>query len=201
MKPYKEAKHVVIDIETMGIETGAPIIQIAAASVLYNEKENCPIVQSEFCRFISLESNANKGLTKFDGDTLEWWLNQAERSKEAMNVLKEVAHGDRLYDVISEYLDWDYLFGTSSDDNIDTYYWSRGTDFDFRHLGNAFKLFGFQTPWKFWQLRDLRTIDDPAFVGDYTRPKDLHDARLDVDNAVHLLCWAIWRQCPAHYQK
>lgn len=201
MKPYKESKHVVIDIETLGIETGAPIIQIAAASVLYDEKVGAPIVQSEFCRFISLESNANKGLTKFNGDTVEWWLNQAESSKEAMNVLKEAAHGDRLYDVISEYIDWDYLFGAYSDDHIDTYYWSRGTDFDFRHLGNAFKIYGFETPWEFWQLRDLRTIDDPAFVGNYQRPKDVHDARLDVNNAVELLCWAIWCQYTAHAQE
>ena len=187
MKPYAESTHVVVDIETLGIETGSPIIQIAAMRLRLEDDR--AVIDEKFNNYINLESNFAAGLTTYNPNTIEWWLCQARQNEVAFDALTYAIHGKNLEDVVQDFNWW---LKHRVDEN--TYFWSRGMDFDFRHLEHALKRFFFEPPWHFWQLRDIRTIDDPVFLGNYQRGYNPHDALVDVDNDIQLLAWAIYKK-------
>ena len=193
MKPYTESQHIVLDIETLGVETGAPIIQIAAQALWLNKETKTPVVSDMFSRYINLRSNADLGLTKFEPATLIWWLNQSKKSLVAEDVLRQTFGGDDWDDVILGFWTWVNSLGLDWDN---TYYWSRGSDFDFRHLNNVFEKTNTMIPWEFWQIRDIRTIDDPLFLKNYQRRLNNHNAQTDVENEIDMLSWALFGQHP-----
>lgn len=186
---YADSWHIVLDIETLGIETGAPIIQIAAK--ILKHKDGVPVIVYDFNRYINLQSNIDAGLRTLDEDTLLWWLDQYKNHNS--DTLEQAVSGDALDDVLYDFAEF---IRDCVPADADKFFWSRGIDFDFRHLAHAFEVFDIRVPWKFWECRDLRTIDDKAFLGDFVKDKNNHDARTDTLNDLTLLSWAIWKQRP-----
>ena len=127
----------VIDIETLGTEPGSTILEIAASCGAYGLA-------------LLIDPNSHPG--KFDLDTLLWWSTVPERpAKQRAFDSSERRYGleialNRLNDFIKE--------------NEPDYFWGCSPDFDYKHLEYWFKHFQIEIPWKYYQLRDVRTIRD-----------------------------------------
>jgi len=128
--------HVMIDIETLGRDADAPILQIGLVRFdsdgLHEESEET----------VGLRSNQEVGQWGVEADTLLWWLEQ----KTADHVL--ASPGDiesALRTVIEVTLDADAV-------------WACSPKFDCEILEHAYRQVGLQIPWAFYDLADVRTL-------------------------------------------
>lgn len=161
---YTKCSHLVVDIETLGTEIGCPIIQIGAVSV--KKEFGQWVIENVFSQSVTIESNIFFGFTKFSDETISFW----GKNKDAFS---DIFKSEKVpVDCALE------SFVKSIPQGID-YFWSKGTDFDFPILKNAIRRFGFCVPWKYHQVRDLRTIMNPLFTGDYNLGKVVHTAISD----------------------
>lgn len=127
----------VIDIETLGTEPGATILEISA----WCGADGIDLL---------IDPNSHPG--KFELDTLLWWATVPEKpakqkafDSSADRYGLEIAL-NRLNDFIKR-IEPDYFWGCSP-------------DFDYKHLEYWYKYFQIEIPWKYYQLRDVRTIRD-----------------------------------------
>lgn len=135
--------HVMLDLETLGKDPGCIILSIGAVSFepkgeghKYEFSRNiCPIV-SEVLGF------------RKDPETVKWWT---EQNPEAWKALET----DRvdIYSAIAEFKDW---FNSVNGKQI----WCQGANFDEPILRRAFTILNVEAPWKFYDVRDTRTVYD-----------------------------------------
>lgn len=131
-------KDLMIDIETMGKTHDAVICSIGACKFDIETGE----LGNHFYRAVDMDSCVNKGL-KFDASTIEWWLKQSEKAREALTE-----------DCIS--LEFALLkFGEFKLDSINI--WCHAT-FDVVILGNAYRKIGWDIPWHYRSPKDIRTL-------------------------------------------
>ena len=137
MKTY-ECRHAMIDLETMGLNEDAAIISIGV--VMF-----CPvqgvISPNTFYRELDWEDQ-NRTIDK---SAVEWWKGQNPKAKAALNGL------DSLSDVLKElqlYLP------------TDCKPWGNGATFDISKMEHAYRQHNLEIPWKFWNIRDCRTVKD-----------------------------------------
>lgn len=161
--------HVMIDLETLSTESNALILTIGAIKFSLNDLEGK--IGDTFYRRIDLSSYYNmtnnslldhiihKSQTiqseintssnhHFDinSNTLSWWSSQSIQAR------SEAFYGDdrvNIKDALLSFIQW-------LDKTI--YVWSHGSCFDIPILENALKIFNYKVPWKFWNIRDTRTI-------------------------------------------
>lgn len=131
-----EIERVMIDIETLGLETGSAILSIGA--VRFNETS----VWDEFYQEISVQSCQESGLT-IDAGTLEWWLQQDD------SVAEVLVGGRTLVDVLGEFI----LYYGDADE-----VWANSPAFDCEMIEEACRAVGKQAPWDYSQKRDVRTV-------------------------------------------
>lgn len=148
----KKENTVVIDLETLDTAETAVVVTISA--IKFNRfggiVELCNQGCSEFSQYINVTEQLINGRTT-SGGTLEWWRNQSDEAKRSLLNSAEVEPvGEALKD-LTVFIDGCQLF-------------SRGTDFDFKILADMFKQLDMKVPWKFNQVRDVRTYID-AFTG------------------------------------
>lgn len=167
-------RHVVIDIETLGLEVGCPIIQIGAIEVKKEFGEWT--LGRSFYTGITIESNIKNGFINISKDTLKFWSNNAESFSKIFEKLT------RIKDAITSF--HEYL---NEIDNELNFFWCKGTDFDFPILKNAFEKFDLPVPWGYSQIRDIRTIQDPMFYGNFVPKINNHDALSDAINEATVL--------------
>ncbi len=149
-------KHIMIDLETMGTIPGSAILSCGA--VAFDPFTGEIDTENTFYRNISIDSNLKLGM-KIAGDTLEWWLAQ---NSEALKMLFE----DSI--VVSEFLSH-FTNWWGRRDGI--FPWSHGASFDITLLETMFRMAkeypgGSKLPdfpWKFWDVRDTRTIFHAAW--------------------------------------
>lgn len=130
-------KHLVLDIETLGVEQGSTILSIGA--VCGNK-----------------EFYVNNIVTHVYGgdinhDTVKWWLTVP--SETARKELYSQAGNNAMCDVLDKFVR--FIESVEPD-----YFWCNSPDFDFGHLEYWLKKHHKMIPWKFHQLRDIRTIKD-----------------------------------------
>lgn len=117
------------------------------------------------------------------GDTIKWWMRQ---SPDAQNAA--CASGKSLNEVLKAFAHW------FMDGRDDRKIWGNGATFDVSMMENAYMTAYGLTPWKFWAVRDMRTIVDIAqgiadkdaikFIG--TQHNALHDAVHQARQVSHL---------------
>lgn len=153
-----------LDLETLSTRSNAVILVIAA--VKFNRTKGV-VEEPEFYRHIDIDSCKAVGLTT-DDITIKWWNQQSEA------VRNEAFGGVRLplYNVLKEFRTW---YGNNVS-NI----WCQGANFDIPILDEAYKRCKIESPWKFWEVRDTRTLYDVAKF----RQKDLQ-RKGDNHNALH----------------
>jgi len=155
---------VMVDLETLGVSADAAILSIGA--VVFTD-------QPDFDYDPCYQFHAQPGVTygsagrSVDPETLRWWMDQdADAPLEPL---------DRLDTALLELRDFIQSM-TGGGKNVRI--WSRGL-MDIVMLEHAYNQIGEPVPWKYWQVRDARTLDEVAKAAgiDYPERKDeLHDA-------------------------
>ncbi|AFC22384.1 exonuclease [Vibrio phage CP-T1] len=136
--------HVMIDLETMGNKSNAPIIAIGA--VYFDPKTGQ--TGKEFYSEVSLESSVDLG-AKPDPSTILWWLGQSDAARAKFTNNKNAPHIILVLQQFAEFM---------NTRNVKP--WGNGAGFDLGILGNAYDLANMVRPWEFWNERDVRTIVD-----------------------------------------
>lgn len=138
-------QHVMIDIETIGLEPGSVIASIGA--VRFGPGEVVPDRGEQsrdgaFYASVDIESCQDVGLT-IDADTLKWWFDQPDVAQAQLRAGIDLS---RALHQLSEFVD-------GAD-----YFWANSPKFDMAHLEAAYDAYSFPVPWDFYQLRDYRTL-------------------------------------------
>lgn len=159
--------HCMGDTETLGNKPGCVILSIGA--VIFD-----PALTDEplktFYRNIDIMSCLMIGLT-IDQGTVDWWKKQSPEARAALTVDQQP-----IQKVLVDF------YNFCKENEVDRF-WCQGATFDAPILDEAFKLSGMQTPWKFTQVRDTRTIFDEHQLDYYKEPRvgDHHNA---LDDAI-----------------
>lgn len=139
-----------IDIETLGTGINAPILTIGA--VVFDT--NSPKIGDKLYLKIKVEDYNKYHQFKVDYSTIVWWNKQTESArKEAFLSEPRVSLEVAMMTLHS------WLVNLASP-NSKLIMWSHGKEFDLPILQFAFETVGLNTPWKFWETRDTRTVYD-----------------------------------------
>lgn len=140
-----------VDLETYAQTPDAAIMTIGA--IKFDRSETLPSLQhcDTFYRRVTLKSNKLMGRC-IDENTLEWWGRQSENARYEVETSSDRVS---LSTALSDFVEW---FG------IKKCVWSHGSTFDCIIIENAMKSCGIQCPWRFWDIRDTRTLFDIAGV-------------------------------------
>ncbi|SQL48486.1 exonuclease family protein [Escherichia coli] len=136
--------HLMIDLETMGTNTNAPIVVIGAVFFDPQTGEIGPV----FYIVVSLTDAMNTGAVP-DGGIIEWWLKQSSEARAAI-LTDQVKLRDalsRFRDFINEYSDEKFV-----------QVWGNGATFDNAILRTSYERLDIPCPWRYHNDRDVRTI-------------------------------------------
>lgn len=137
-------QHVMIDLETMGTEPDTVICSVGATFFSPDTGDLGPCYYAR----VEWEDGAQEGRTITPQTEAFWRRQGVEATKEIFD------RNDRhsLEDVLSHFRVW---LHTQGGKNIIV--WGNGATFDISILENAYGS-GDDAPWKFWNVRDVRTI-------------------------------------------
>jgi len=138
---------VMIDLETLATSTDAAILTIGAVKFdpfgsVADFSEN-----DKFYVKVDLDSCNELNLTVSD-DTINWWATQSKEAQdEAFSPKNRIHIEDAFADL------YKFCWGAQR-------VWSNGAGFDVVICETIFNKIHKAVPWKFWQVRDVRTIFD-----------------------------------------
>ena len=166
---------VMIDIETGATSPDAAILSIGACifdpKVIRTAEE---LKDNSFSQIISFESNNDR---HWSGDTIKWWLRQ---SQEAIDGLFQ-GNPTPLNSALALFKCWVNQH-TPQPINV----WAKSPSFDVVIMEHAFNQAKMMWPFKFWNTRDVRTIEDLAFPnGPDERPPRNGVHHRAVDDAIY----------------
>jgi hypothetical protein len=131
-----------IDLETLGTMPNAPVVAIGA--IFFNPETGD--LGDTFDAAIDVEDAMRYG--RVSGSTLKWWLGQGDEARQ------KVVRGKHPATLVFEKFD---AFCRKHGTNICP--WGNGASFDITILEYAFgRILEKPAPWKFWNVRDCRTI-------------------------------------------
>ncbi|HCK2123829.1 TPA: 3'-5' exoribonuclease, partial [Escherichia coli] len=136
--------HLMIDLETMGTNTNAPIVVIGAVFFDPQTGEIGPV----FYIVISLTDAMNTGAVP-DGGTIKWWLKQSSEARAAIltGQVKLKDSLSRFREFINEYSDEKFV-----------QVWGNSATFDNAILRTSYERLDIPCPWRYHNDRDVRTI-------------------------------------------
>lgn len=160
---------VMIDLETMGLGTNAPILSIGAVAF----SQFGVGIESTFHQGISLEDSMASG-RRPTASTILWWLQQSDEARE--QVCQKGGCGVRLAAGLAAFDAWiKSLPGVP-------YVWGNGANFDIAILEQAYLDAGMRTPWGYRNVRCFRTVMAEFGVeSDWVKPVVAHDALADAE--------------------
>jgi exodeoxyribonuclease VIII len=135
-------KSIMIDIETLGVTPDSTIIQIAAVRFSLEDAS----INDEFSVNISPASCKALGLIT-DKKTIEFWKNQPTE------VIRSVMSNQTNIENALTQLN-NFIGGYDKNNEI----WANGTVFDISMLEWSYRRSGIECPWRYFQIRDVRTI-------------------------------------------
>lgn len=134
-----------IDLETMGINSNAVITQIGACFFNRDTGE----ITKKFLQNVTISSCLKAGL-EVDESTILWWMKQSDEARKSVYDNK-----DDMYPLQKALLNFKIFFPPGLRDIV--YTWSHAT-FDFVILLNAFKKIDLQSPFSYRRALDIRTL-------------------------------------------
>lgn len=134
----KELRHCMLDLESMDLLPSSKIVSIGAT--IFDPRYG-KIGDS---LYMELDWKAQTARTSGNG-VPEWWKKQ---SKEARAALKGTIPLEEALDELDFFLPDDCKV------------WGNGATFDISMLEDAYRGCDMEIPWKFWNVRDCRTIKD-----------------------------------------
>lgn len=132
-------RHVMIDLETMSTKQGAAIVSIGA--VKFDPRVGKIDLKDTFYQKLHWKNQGRH----ICPDTKQWWSKQSKEARAGLNGTTELE--DSLFDL---------GFWLPDDCKV----WGNGSVFDISILENALDQHSMSHPWKFWNVRDCRTIKD-----------------------------------------
>lgn len=165
-------KYCVVDLETMGTGGNTAIISIGACLCDVGQRAGSA---GQFYRNVSLDSSLKAGL-KVTASTINWWLRQEGKARDALFSPEPSALQDALF-AFSEFF---RLSGAQ-------YLVGNDPSFDNAILADAYAACRLRQPWRYHANRCLRTyrslcaqdVENMAFSG--TEHNALHDAVHEAD--------------------
>jgi hypothetical protein len=135
-----------IDLETLGIQAGCPVISIGAVFFDVDSKQLGP----SFYGVLDLTKQIKDG-RKVDGDTIKWWMQQDGAAKKLFSdTAKEPVF------VLNTFLRWVQTATTTKTSMVNV--WGNGATFDITILEEFMKFYNVGTFWKYSNVMDLRTF-------------------------------------------
>ena len=182
----KMAKHIMIDLETLGTEPYSVILSLGAAvfdpyAGIGSAGKRADI-QHSFEINIDPISSQKAGL-RIDASTTAWWFNpeRDEPRRVWFNTLKfELPLALDGFDM------WLNEIGIPKDERV---IWGNGSDFDNVLLANAYKVAGREAPWNHWNNRCFRTLKNLSGDNDL-RPDHKRVAHTALGDAIYQALWA-----------
>jgi len=157
------------DLETLGTKYNSYILSIACVEFNIETGE----VLAAFKRKVVCGSKFN-----IDYGTVMWWLEQSDEARGKLTSKEEqtVPIQQALYD-LNEFIQ----------DGKHSKVWGNGATFDISILDYAYSVKRIVQPWKYWNVRDMRTIVDLAeSVGFIKKRIKFEGVRHDsLDDAAH----------------
>lgn len=148
--------HVMIDLETMGTLQNAPILAIGAVWFDPATGE----LGKRFYGAIDIEDACRHG--RPSGGTIKWWFDQSDEARKA--AVAGTLKSAEVFEKFRQFL---------LKPEVAMQPWGNGACFDISMLDYAFlKVTGEASPWKFWNVRDCRTLRElglaagPKFKGE-----------------------------------
>ena len=129
-----------IDLEGLGTGPDTTILTIAAQS--FDPFGQGHSGQSYYAR-VTLESQENRAI---DDGTIAWWATQPEHAREEAFGEQDRIPLDQALDELGRLI-WH-----------STLIWSQGPTYDMNILEHAYKSYGKALPWKYYMVRDSRTV-------------------------------------------
>ncbi|HAW3028914.1 TPA: exonuclease [Escherichia coli] len=133
--------HLMIDLETMGINPDAPIISIGAIFFDPQTGDMGP----EFSKTIDLDTAGGV----IDRDVIKWWLKQSREAQSAI-LTDEIPLDDVLLQ-LREFID-------ENSGEFFVQVWGNGANFDNVILRRSYERQGIPCPWRYHNDRDVRTL-------------------------------------------
>lgn len=180
----KNPSHVMVDIETLGVQANSVIVCIGAMrfdrqsypcdyvkSLSLSTQRNLVVTENLFYCRINIEKSITDGMTT-DQDTFSWWKQQEPHIRE-----------EALGGIQSERIDPKeamIAFTSWISRSFVSEVWAQGPTFDIIMLENAMKRYNLKIPWKFFEIRDARTLTN--VVGIYRK----HDETLVQEEMLRL---------------
>ena len=128
-----------IDLETLDLIPSSKIVSIGA--VIFDPRYG-KISNDKFYYLLDHKAQTNR---TSNPDTVKWWKSQ---SKEVKQQLKGMASLDDTLE--------DLAFWLPDDCKV----WGNGATFNISILEDAYRQCNIEIPWKFWNVRDCRTVLD-----------------------------------------
>lgn len=138
------AVHVMVDLETWGTLPGSAVRSIGAC-VFDPEAGTIQPAAERFYVNVSTASCLEAGLLR-DPKTVAWWAEQGAEAQAAL-----VEHRLPLKVAVEQFAAWWASHGAR-------HFWSHGACFDEPILRLAMLAGGQAPPWRFWDVRDTRTV-------------------------------------------
>lgn len=139
-------QHLMLDIETLGTRVGSVVL--SAALVRFSDEAHTSVNMDTKAQY-------DAGLTH-DESTVAWWQQQSQAAKDAAFG----AVGVPLVPALQHLSAWIAWAAPSGDFLI----WCHGATFDCPLLEEVYRRAGVPCPWRFWQVRDTRTLYDLSGV-------------------------------------
>ena len=159
---------VMIDLETLDVLPSASILTIGAVKFdPFGRELQESKMDSFYCK-VDVDSCDRIGLTTSD-DTIAWWANQSKQAQEA------AFDPDGRIDIEEAFARlYKFCWGAKR-------VWSNGATFDIVICEHVFRKVGRAVPWKFWEVRDVRTAFDLG-INPQRPPVTAHHALEDAWN-------------------
>jgi hypothetical protein len=159
---------IMIDLETLNTTPDATILTIGAVKFdPFGQELKDPRMDSFYAK-VDLDSCDRIGLTTSD-DTIAWWANQ---SKEAQAAAFDTEGRIDIEEAFARL--YKFCWGAKR-------VWSNGATFDIIICEHVFRKINRACPWKFWEIRDVRTAFDLG-INPQRPPVTAHHALEDAWN-------------------
>lgn len=137
---------IMIDLETLGTSVDTVVISIGAVFFDTTTKELGPTFN------MNLKIENQLKTRSINADTLAWWMGQS-------NAAKKVFSAEALPTVValSAFVKW-VIANAPEDGNVKP--WGNGAIFDISILEHLLAEYNIKPPWKFSNVRDLRTFKE-----------------------------------------
>lgn len=161
--------HIMVDVETLATTADACILTIGAQQFSPYTTQNFEELRYFYTR-VEIDSQENRNV---DENTISWWSKQPEASKEeAFSEENRVPLRTALEELSPLIWQSDFM-------------WINDPIFEVNILGNAYNYYDMPLPWRYYRVRDTRTIY--SVTPNLVRPPATHHALEDCRRQISML--------------